>query len=91
MIDYIGKTFDDIRKDVKGESATPDTHHLFDIAENATKLSQANANLLHNFVAQLLYLLKRACSVIYKEVSFLWNRVIGPGTDEYNNLDRVMN
>ena len=31
MIDYIGKMIGDIPEDTKGESATPDAHHLFDI------------------------------------------------------------
>ena len=60
MIYYIGKMVDNIPEDMKGESATPTAHHLFDIAEDVTKLSQADADLFHHFVAQLLYLSKRA-------------------------------
>ena len=59
MIKYIGKMIDTITEDMKGESATPAAHHLFDIAEDATKLSQADADHFHHFVAQLLYLSKR--------------------------------
>ena len=32
MIKYIGKTIDNIPEDMKCESATPYSHHLFDIA-----------------------------------------------------------
>ena len=32
MIDYIGKILDYILEDMKGGSATPAAHHLFDIA-----------------------------------------------------------
>ena len=32
MINYIGKMLDDIPEDMKGESATPAAHHIFDIA-----------------------------------------------------------
>ena len=39
MIYYIGKMVDNITEDMKGESATPAAHHLFDIEEDATKLS----------------------------------------------------
>ena len=39
MINYIGKMLDYIPEDMKGESAIPDAHHLFDISEDATKLS----------------------------------------------------
>ena len=59
-IDYNGKMIDNIAEDMKGESATPAAHHLFDIAEDATKLSQADADHFHHIVAQLLYLSKRA-------------------------------
>ena len=35
-----------------------DAHHIFDIAEDATKLSQTNADVFHDFLAQPLYLSK---------------------------------
>ena len=60
MINYIGKMIDDIPEDMKGESATPVAHHLFDIAGDATKLSQAEADIFQHFVSQLLYLSKRS-------------------------------
>ena len=43
MIEYIGKMIDDILEDMKGEPETPDTHHFFDIEEDATKLSRTGA------------------------------------------------
>ena len=55
LIEYIVNMFDDIPEDMKGESATPVLHHLFDIVEYQTKLSRKN---FHHFVAQLLYLKK---------------------------------
>ena len=82
MIDYIGKFIDNIPEEMKGESATPDAHLIFDISEDATKLSQSNADFFHHFVAQLLYLPKRAHSDIHIAVSFLCNIVIGPDTDD---------
>ena len=60
MINYTGKILDNITEYTKGESATPASHHIFDNAEDATKLSQAYADILHHFVAQLLHLSKRA-------------------------------
>ena len=90
MIDYIGKMLDNITEDVKGESATHASHHIFDIAEDATKLSQADVDLFHHFVAQLLYLSKRARPNIQLVVSFLCTRFREPDTDDYNNLSRLM-
>ena len=66
---------------MKEESATPDAHHLFYIAEDATKISQADAVLFHPFVAQLLYISKRARPDIQIVVSFLCTIVIGPYTN----------
>ena len=90
MIEYIGKMLDNIPEDMKGESATPTEQHLFDIAEDATKLSQSDADLLHHFVAQLLYLSKRASPYIHLSVSFLFTIVRGPDTDDYKKLDIFM-
>ena len=82
MIDYIGKLIGDIPEDTKGESATPAARLLFDIAEDETKLSKSNADLFHHFVAQLLYISKRARPETQLSVFFLCNRVRGPDTDE---------
>ena len=60
MINYIGKMLNDITEYTNGESATPNAHDLFYIAEDTTKLSQAYIDIFHHFVAQLLYLSKRA-------------------------------
>ena len=60
MIDYIVKMLDDITEYIKGKSATPAAHHLFAISEDATKLSQSDADFFHHFVAQLIYLSKWA-------------------------------
>ena len=82
MIKYIGKMLDNFLEDMKGGSSTPYSSHLFDIVEDATKLYQDDADLFHNFVAQLLYLSKRERTDIQIAVSFLCNRVIGPDTDD---------
>ena len=42
MIEYIGKILDNIPEDIKGESATPAAHYLFEMSEDETKLSQAD-------------------------------------------------
>ena len=82
MIDYIGNMLDNIPEYMKGESSTPAAHHLFDIVEDATKLSQADPELFHHFLAQLLYLSKRVRPEIQIAVYFLWNRVGGTDTDD---------
>ena len=66
---------------MKGESDTPAAHHLFDIAEDKTKIPQADADLFHHFVAQLIYLLNMARPDIQIAVSFICTRTRGPVTD----------
>ena len=56
MVNYIGNIMDAIPEGMRGESEAPAAHHLFDIAEDATKLSRTNTDLFHNFMAHLLYL-----------------------------------
>ena len=72
---------DDIPEDMNWESSTPAAHHLFDIAEDVTKLSQADVDLFHYFVAQLLYLSKRARPYIQLAAPFLCTRARGTDTD----------
>ena len=90
MIHYIGKMLDNIPEDMKGDSSKPAAHHLFDISEDTTKLSQYGADLFHHFVAQLLHLSKRARPNIQLAVPFLCTRVKGPDTDDYKNLASVI-
>ena len=91
MVGYIGKVLNYILGDMKVESATPAAHHLFDIAENITKPSQTDAELFHIFVAQTLVPPNCALPDIQLGVSFLFTRFIYPDTNDYKNLERVMN
>ena len=71
MADYIEKMLDDIPEDTNGVSSTAAELHLFNIAEDATKLSRTDADLFNHFVAQIFYLSKRARPYIQMIVSFL--------------------
>ena len=90
MIEYIGKMLDNIPEYMKDESATPASHHLFDIEEDSNKLSQADADLFHHFVSQLLYLSNKARPDIQLALSFLRTIVRGSDTDDYKKIARVM-
>ena len=57
MVDNIGNILEDTPEYIKGEPVTPATHHLFDTAEDSIKISWTYTDILHHFVAQLLYLL----------------------------------
>ena len=51
VINYIGKMIDDIPEYMNLESYTPASHHLFDIAEDVTKIPQDDTDLFRHFVA----------------------------------------
>ena len=61
---------------MKGKSATPAVHHLFDTAEDVTKLSLTNSEILHHLMAHLLYILNQAQLDIQLVISFLCTKVI---------------
>ena len=90
MIDYIGKMIDYIPSDMKGESSKPTAHQLFYIVQDLTKLYQADADLFYHFVAQLLYILKRARPYMKLAVSLLSTRVRGTDINDCNNLERAI-
>ena len=81
---------DDIPEYMKGEPATPVVYHFFDILEEATKLFWTNADLFLHFVAQPLYLLKRARLDIQPTVSLLCTMVRDNNTGNCKNIEKVM-
>ena len=90
MVDYIVNILENILVYMKGEPATPAVYHLFDTSEYLTKLSQTDAELLHNLVENLLYLSKIAQQDIHSEIYFLWTIVIEHSVDNYKKLESVM-
>ena len=90
MVNYTVKILNDIPEDMKRESATPAAHHLFDISDDATKLPKTDADLFHQFVAQLFYLSNIARTYIHLAVSVLLTIFRDPDTYDYKNLSRVM-
>ena len=42
MVKYFGNIIENFQEDIKGESATPARHHLFDTSEDAIKLFQSD-------------------------------------------------
>ena len=51
-VDYIGNTPNEILEDTREESATPATHHIFDMMKGTTILSQTNADSFYFFLAR---------------------------------------
>jgi hypothetical protein len=73
-----------------GNAATPVAHHLFDVSENAEKLSSKDSDIYHHNTAKLLYLSKRARLDLQTAVAFLCTRVKQPHVDDWKKLGRCI-
>ena len=90
MYDYINEIIDSLPDDMRGLAATPARGYLFKANPKATKLDEETVDLFHHFVAQLLFLAKRARPDLQTAVAFLCTRVQSPDEDDYKKLACVM-
>jgi hypothetical protein len=90
MNDYIENLIDDAPADMTGNAATPAAKHLFEVNDNAQKLSPKNSDVYHHNTAKLLYLSKRARPDLQTAVAFLCTRVKQPDVDDWKKLGRCI-
>jgi hypothetical protein len=64
--------------------------HLFRVNDASTSLTQETATMFHNFVAQCLFLTKRARPDISTAVAFLTTHVKGPDKNNWKKLVQVI-
>jgi hypothetical protein len=69
---------------------TPAAEHLFKVNEDAIRLDEREATIFHNFVAECLFLTKRARPDMSAAVAFLTTRVKGPDQDDWKKLVRMI-
>ena len=82
----------DLLKDyeVTGKAATPAAHYLFDVREDAPRLTQEKSVAFHSCAARVLYLAKRVRPELLVALSFLVTRVQTPTVDDERKLARVL-
>lgn len=90
MTDYVNEILDELPESMSGTAVTPAANHLFEVNEEAVKLSEADAQFFHHNTAKLLFLSKRARPDIQTAVAFLTTRVKNPDVDDIKKLGRVM-
>ena len=90
MIDYIKNMLEELPVDMDGTVTTPASSHLFEVNEDAEKLSAKMGEVFHHNTAKLLFLCKRARPDIQPSVAFLCTRVTTPDVDDYKKLGRTM-
>jgi hypothetical protein len=86
MDDYVKNLIDNAPDDMTGTAATPGANHLFNVNDEAEKLSPEKLDKYHQMTAKLLYLSKRARPDIQPTVAFMCTRVKSPDVDDWKKL-----
>ena len=76
----------DLPEDMCGMVTSPAADHLFTVNDAGKKLTQAQVEMFHHYVAKLLFLCKRARPDIQTTVAFLTTCVTAPDEDDYKKL-----
>lgn len=91
MIDFIEGMIYELPVDTEGTVTTRALSHLFDVNDDAEKLSDLMGEMFrHNTTSKLLFLCKHARPDIQPAVAFLCTRVTAPEFDDYKKLRRTM-
>jgi hypothetical protein len=92
MVEYIESMVNDFHAfDESDKTAlTPAAEHLFQVRDDAPKLSEKLARVFHNFAARGLFATKRARPDIHTAIAFLTTRVREPDEDDWKKLRRMM-
>lgn len=80
----------DAPSELRGKSAVPAAKHLFQVRDDAPKLTPQQQEIFHHIVMQLMYLSQRARLDIETAVAFLSSHVQDPDQDDYNKLGKVL-
>jgi hypothetical protein len=76
------------KSNIARTSAAPDD--LFDVNEDAEKLSEKGATAIHNLVAKTLYVSKHARPDVSTAIAFPPTRVRAPDVDDWRRLSHLM-
>ena len=92
MIDYIENMLAELPANMSGTVRSPAASHLFEVNNDAEKLSTKLSDFFHHNVAKLLFLCKRrARPDVQTAVAILCTRVKAPDVDDnYKKLGRTM-
>ena len=90
ILEYIVKIIEEFPMELDGEPTSPAANHLFEVDDNGVKMKPDQKDLIHEFVAKLLFLGKRSRPDLQTAISFLSVRVREPDTDNYKKLIRLM-
>jgi hypothetical protein len=87
----VNELLDEMPADMRsGTSTTPAAAYLYDVNEEAERLTQEQIKMFHTITAKLLFLSKQARPDLQQAVGFLTTRVKCPDTDDLKKLYRVI-
>ena len=87
MINCISKMIDNFSVNVSNKTATtPATKHLFEVQDDAPKISEEEAHEFHHMVTCGPFACKRACCNIQMAITFLTTMVSQPNLDDWKKL-----
>ncbi|KAI2509007.1 Reverse transcriptase (RNA-dependent DNA polymerase) [Fragilaria crotonensis] len=90
MIDFIEGMMHELPVDTDSTVTTPALSHLFDVNDDAEKLSDSMGEMFRHNTTKLLFLCKHARPDIQPAVAFLCTRVTVPDVDDYKKLRRTL-
>lgn len=90
MIDFIEGMIYELPEDTEGTVTTPALSHLFDVNDDAEKLSDSMGEMFRHNTTKLLFLCKHARPDIQPAVALLCTRVTAPDVDDYKKLRQTM-
>ena len=93
MIKYLQKVLDKFPEELRGTSVAPVADHMFQVRwEDKTEfLEEDRDKMLHNSVAQLLFMIPQSIRYIHIAVLLLTTRVKILNKDYWGEVERVLN
>jgi hypothetical protein len=90
MIPYLEEMLNEFPEEITTTRTTWAAEYLFKVRDDAPKLPEEQAMLLHRFIAKLVFVQARARRDLATATSFLTTRVKSPDEDDWGKLRRVM-
>jgi hypothetical protein len=90
MKDHLEECFEIFGEEIKPIFATPASHNLFDVDENAQLLDKKSSEIFHRIVAKLLFVCKRSRLDVQLPIAFLCSRVSCSTTQDWLKLKRLL-
>ena len=90
MSEYLKETVEEFPEDVSKETPTPASLYLFEVNENAIKLTKDKKEIFHRTTAKLLFVSRRGRPDIQLPIAFLCTRTTKSDEDDWKKLKRLM-